>query len=97
MLREYNLNTTPQHCSLVKDKIIEKLEDIVKKCTNMTKLRTEANEDPVLKAAFIPSLKSVSSLVESRFESMFLKRNRVICSKSCDDNDIDGFFFRLLM
>lgn len=91
------LNIALQHCSSKGDKVTEKLEDIVKKCTNMTKLRTEANEDPVLKAAFIPSLKSVSSLVESRFESMFLKRNRVICSKSCDDNDIDGFFFRLLM
>ena len=32
---QFNLfNITPQHCSLKKDKIIDKLEDIVKKCKN---------------------------------------------------------------
>ena len=45
-------------------------------------LRTKADEDPELKAAFISSLKSVFSLVESPFESMLLKENGVICSKA---------------
>lgn len=34
LLRECNLNITPQYCSLKKDKTIDKLEDIVKKCNN---------------------------------------------------------------
>ena len=56
-------------------------------------LRTKADEDPELKAAFISSLKSVFSLVESPFESMLLKKNGVICSKAWDDNRIDASSF----
>ena len=88
------LNIVPQHCSLEKDKITENLEDIVKKCNNTT-LRNETDEDRVLKAAFISSLKSVFPLVESGFEIMFLKENRVICSKACDNEiDVVVFFVR---
>lgn len=56
----------------------------------MTKLRTEADDDPELKASFISSLKSVT---DSRFKNILLKEIWTICSKACNDNEIDVFFF----
>lgn len=86
------LNIALQHCALEREKLSGQLEDIVKKCNNMNKLREEAEENPELKKAFTTSMQSVISLVEGRFESMKLKENNIQCAKSCDDAAIDSFF-----
>ena len=56
------------------------------------KVRTEAEEHPELKDAFLSSLEKVKSLVGGRFESMMLKDNQIVCPKPCDEEAIVSLF-----
>ena len=86
------LNIALQHCALERDKMSAALEDLMKKCKNIGKVRSEAEDNAELKDAFLSSLENVQSLVADRFERMMLKDNQIVCPKPCDENDILAFF-----
>jgi len=90
------LNLGMQSIGLMRDKMSDDLENLMKKCNSMEEIRTHSNNEPQLKNELINSLQTPINLMEGIFERLLLKDEPFLTYKSATEEEIKNLWKCLL-
>lgn len=90
------LNLGLQCIGLMRGKMSEELEKIMKKCNSMEDIRSESNNESQLKEELINSLNPTITLMEEIFERLTLKEQAFQTYKAATDEEIENLWSSLL-
>ena len=90
------LNLGMQCIGLMRSKMGDDLEDIMKKCNTMEEIRTRSNNEPQLKEELINSLQAPITLMKGIFERLSLKDESFMTYESATNEEIKNLWESLL-
>ena len=85
-----------QCIGLMRSKMGDDLEDIMKKCNTMEEIRTRSNNEPQLKEELINSLQAPITLMKGIFERLSLKDESFMTYESATNEEIKNLWESLL-
>jgi hypothetical protein len=90
------LNLGMQSIGLMREKMSDDLENLMKKCNSMEEIRTHSNNESQLKNELINSLQTPINLMEGIFERLLLKDEPFLTYKSATEEEIKNLWKCLL-